>query len=131
MKLNVTEERENVFFQRKELKLELEHSKEATPTKAVLVEELAKKYNADPACVVVDYIFTKKGLAMSVAKAKIFSKPVKKSEVKPEEKKPKPEEEPKPKEEKKAEKKIEETPKPKKTEIKKGEKPEAQNSEKK
>lgn len=120
MELKITEERENIFFQRKELKLELEHTKEATPTKAGLAEELAKKYNVDPACVVVDYIFTKKGLAMSVAKAKIFNKPVKK-----------PEEEPKKVEEKpKEEKKAEEKPKPEKAEIKKGERAEAQISKK-
>jgi len=117
MNVNVIEEKENPFFERKELKIELDHPGESTPKKDSLVKALASKYNVDENCIAIDNIFTKKGIAKSTAKVKIYKKPIEK----PKEEK-KPEEKPKP-EEKKPDKKEE---KPKEEKKTTGEKVEAQ-----
>lgn len=72
MDITIQEEKENPFFKRKELSLLLKHPKSATPTKALLIKELASMYKADESQVVVDYIFTKKGISESFAKVKIL-----------------------------------------------------------
>jgi ribosomal protein S24E len=83
MEFNVIEEKENPFFGRKELKLELKHAAAATPAKQELIKELAAKYAVPEEHIVVDYIFTEKGLAKSVAKVKIYKeKPKEKTRAK-------------------------------------------------
>jgi ribosomal protein S24E len=72
MDFEVVDEKENIFFGRKELMLELKHSGTATPKKQELIKELAAKYSVPEENVVIDYIFTQKGLAKSTAKAKIY-----------------------------------------------------------
>ena len=72
MQFDVLEEKENPFFGRKELRLELKHVAAATPAKQELVKELAAKYAVPEEYVAVDFIFTEKGSAKSVAKAKIY-----------------------------------------------------------
>lgn len=72
MEFKVVDEKENAFFGRKELQLNIKHSKASTPKKADLVKELAAKYSVPEEHVVIDYIFTKKGISESFAKAKIY-----------------------------------------------------------
>jgi ribosomal protein S24E len=72
MDFDVLEEKENVFFARKELQLSIKHPKLATPKKQELVKELSEKYSVPEDQVVVDFIFSKKGLNESVAKVKIY-----------------------------------------------------------
>jgi len=135
MEIKILEEKENPFFERKQLKLILKHTDSATPPKAELVKDLATSQKVDATCILVDYIFTKKGLNESVAKVKIYKdaskvpkpkevkeevaeeKPKeKKVEEKPKEEKPKVEE--KPKEEKPKEEKAQDKPKEDKKEEK-------------
>jgi ribosomal protein S24E len=72
MEIEIIDEKDNVFFKRKELKVRLKHSKTSTPSKQELAKELAAKYNTEEDCVVIDYIFTKKGLGESEAKVKVY-----------------------------------------------------------
>ncbi len=89
MEMNILEEKENKFFKRKDLKIELKHSGAATPKKVDLVKELAAKYSVPEEHVVVDYIFSKTGANESVARVKIYQeKPViKVKQAKPKEEK--------------------------------------------
>lgn len=95
MDFDVLDEKENVFFARKELRLNIKHPKLATPKKQELVKELSEKYSVPEEQVVVDFILSKKGTNESVAKAKIYKEKPKIKERKTKEKK-----EEKPKEEK-------------------------------
>ena len=72
MEFKILEEKENKLLGRKELKLELKHPATSTPKKQDLIKELATKYSVPEEHVVIDFIFTKKGLAESAVKAKIY-----------------------------------------------------------
>ncbi len=85
MQVTVIEEKENPFFKRKELTLLLKHDASATPSKEELVKMLAASNGVDESQVVIDYIFTRKGISESLAKVKILKeKPVVKQEIKKE-----------------------------------------------
>jgi len=88
MEIIIKEEKENPFFKRKDLKIEIKHPKLATPQKRELIKELAGKFSVSEDQVFIDYIFTKKGISESTAKIKVFEeKPVEKpKEEKPKEK---------------------------------------------
>lgn len=89
MKIDVAEEKENKFFKRKDLKVSIDHADESTPSIETIKKELSTKYNVDPAQVVVDYVFSKSGLAESFAKVKILNE---KPKVEAPKEGPKPEE---------------------------------------
>ena len=72
MEIEIADEKENIFFKRKELKVKLKHPKTSTPSKQELTKELEAKFNAEEDCIIIDYIFTKKGLGESEAKVKIY-----------------------------------------------------------
>lgn len=127
MELKIKEEKENPFFERKELEIELKHSGSATPSKQEIVKELASKYSAPEENILIDYIFTKKGISESIVKVKIYKKKpkIKEKKVKKKKEKAKPKKEEKPKVEEKP--KIEEKPK----EVKKEKVGEKRNEKKK
>jgi len=91
MDIKILEEKDNKLLERKEIKFSVRHEKAATPKKQDLIKELAAKYSAPEENVVIDYVFTKKGMSLSDVKAKIYKeKPkvrVSKTEKKGEEKK--------------------------------------------
>lgn len=70
--MKVLQERENHLLGRKEVKFEIDHLAAATPTKAIILKELAAKYGVPEEHVVIDYVFTKKGIASSEVVAKIY-----------------------------------------------------------
>jgi|YelNatPaOPRAMG01_1025707.scaffolds.fasta_scaffold00974_16 ribosomal protein S24E len=72
MELEILEEKENPFFERKELKLRIKHEKAPTPSKQEVKKELASKYSVPEENIILDYILTKKGLNEAIAKAKIY-----------------------------------------------------------
>lgn len=83
------EERENVFFKRKDVKVELIHHGSPTPSKVEVERIIAEKFGTTPEHVLVDYIFGKVGIGESVVKAKIYEEKIKKpKEEKPEEERP-------------------------------------------
>lgn len=87
MELEVKEEKENQLIGRKELKIEIKHSGASTPPKQELIKQLASKYSVPEDQVLIDFIFTKKGIGESFAKAKIYNeKPKIKEKVKEEKK---------------------------------------------
>jgi len=71
MEIEILEEKNNVFFKRKELKLRIKHEKSPTPKKQDLIKELASKFSVPEDRISVDYIFGEKGRASSIAKVKI------------------------------------------------------------
>lgn len=81
MEIEILEEKENPFFKRKEVKVEVKHPGKATPSKTELIEELASKYSVAKDCIKIDYIFTKKGVPSSFAKVKIEKSEEVKSEA--------------------------------------------------
>lgn len=85
MEIEIIEEKDNIFFKRKELRLKLKHPKTSTPSKQEFTKELAAKYKAGEECIVIDYIFTKKGLGESEAKVKIYKEKPKIEKAKKEE----------------------------------------------
>jgi len=124
MEIEILEEKENPFFERKEVKVNIKHLDAPTPSKEELKKELASKFSVDASLIQIDYIFTKKGIAESFAKVKILKK---KPEVKEEKKEAK--EEKKQAEQEKVEAKPEEKKPEAKPEVKEkegGEIPEAQ-----
>lgn len=134
MEVKVLEERENVFFKRKDVKLELVHHGSPTPSKQEVEKIIAEKFKTTPDHVLIDYIFGKTGIGESIVKAKIYKERVKKPEEKKPKEEPKPEERPaeeaKPKEEKKPEEKTTEETK-QETEEEKPVEEEAKHEEKK
>lgn len=72
MDIEVVNEKDNIFFKRKELELKLKHPKAATPSKQELKKELVKKYKVEEDHIIIDYIFSKKGINESKAKVKIY-----------------------------------------------------------
>jgi len=92
MDFDVLEEKENVFFARKELQIAIRHPKSATPKKQELVKELSAKYSVPEEHVVVDFLYSKKGTNESVAKVKIYKDRPKVKESAKKEEKPKGEE---------------------------------------
>ena len=72
MDFDILEEKENPFFGRKELKINIKHPNLATPPKQNLLKELASKYSVPEENIIIDYIFSKKGLNESTAKVKIY-----------------------------------------------------------
>lgn len=89
MDIEMIEERENALLKRRELKLGIKHPQSPTPKKQDLIKEMAAKYSVPEEHVVVDYIFTKKGIQESMAKVKIYREPPKIKVKKKKEEKPK------------------------------------------
>lgn len=86
MQITTIEEKENPFFKRKELMLLLKHDSTSTPAKAELVKMIASQQGVDESQIIIDYIFTKKGISESLAKVKVLKeKPAVKEEPKKEE----------------------------------------------
>lgn len=104
------EEKENQFFNRKDVKLLVKHDKSATPSKAELTKKLAEQNSVDESQIVIDFIATKKGEAESLVKLKILKeKPPKPAEEAKEKKEGEKKKEPQPesKQETKEEEKVE------------------------
>jgi ribosomal protein S24E len=73
MEMIIIEEKENSFLNRKELKIKLKHEGGSTPSKVELAKELAAKFSVEEKQILVDYIFSVKGIGESFAKVKILS----------------------------------------------------------
>jgi ribosomal protein S24E len=87
MEIKIVKEKENPFFKRKDLVLDLVHRGQATPKIDDVKKELAERYKVDASQVVVEYIMTKSGLNESSAKVKILNERPPVVEEKKEEKK--------------------------------------------
>ena len=88
MEVKIESERENPFFNRKDLVISVAHKGEATPSKEAIKKWISEKYSVDVEQVLIDYIFTRAGVPESKVKAKVLNeKPKKKEENKVEEEK--------------------------------------------
>jgi ribosomal protein S24E len=68
MKLEITEEKQNIFLKRKEYMIFISHENEATPSKQRLLDELSKFLNVEKEKIDIKYIMSKKGISQSIAK---------------------------------------------------------------
>ncbi|MBI4894614.1 MAG: hypothetical protein HY833_02675 [Candidatus Aenigmarchaeota archaeon] len=73
MQATIIEEKVNPFFKRKELTVLLKHEAVATPSKAELTKMLAATQGVQESQVIIEYIFTKKGICESLAKVMILN----------------------------------------------------------
>jgi ribosomal protein S24E len=79
MKMNVVSERQNPYMKRKEIVLEIDHAIESTPSKAVVLELLAKQLSADKEKIEIIDIVSETGLAKSRSSVFLWEEvPVKK-----------------------------------------------------
>jgi ribosomal protein S24E len=75
MDIAIKQEKDNVFLDRKELLLEIKHDSAPTPSKADVTKALAASLSVDEKQIKIDYILTKKGCCLSMAKVKVLKKP--------------------------------------------------------
>lgn len=73
MEIQIIKEKDNPFFNRKDLVLSIKHAGTATPKTAEVKKDLAEKYSVHDSQVVVDFIMSKRGLQESEAKVKILN----------------------------------------------------------
>lgn len=72
MDIKILQEKDNQLLGRKEVRVEIKHTAAPSPAKINIIKELATKYSVPEDHVVIDYVFTKKGLASSEIKVKIY-----------------------------------------------------------
>jgi len=72
MEIVITEEKENPFFKRKDLKIRIKHLGNPTPSKAEITKELSTKYAVAEPQVQIDYILSQRGLGESFVSCKIL-----------------------------------------------------------
>jgi ribosomal protein S24E len=72
MEMKILQEKDNQLLGRKEVRVEVKHTAAPSPAKVNIIKELAAKYGVPEDHVVIDYVFTKKGLASSEIKVKIY-----------------------------------------------------------
>ncbi|MDI6721443.1 MAG: hypothetical protein QMD85_03570 [Candidatus Aenigmarchaeota archaeon] len=65
MKLKTINEKQNVFFGRKEVELEIEHETAATPSKAALQQYIANENKKEAECIEIMSIISSKGSNIS------------------------------------------------------------------
>jgi len=82
MEIEIIEEKENPFLERKELTVLIRHYNEPTPSKQQIIEEISKKYDVDKNRILINYVLSKRGKTEAIAKIKIYNKPIVKEEVK-------------------------------------------------
>jgi len=72
MEIKVISEKNNPFFKRKEIRIEISHPSKSTPSKSEIIKEVAKKFSVPEDKVQIDYIFSKKGVSESEVNIKIL-----------------------------------------------------------
>lgn len=72
MTLKKIKEHENILLQRRRLTFEIDHTGQATPSKAFLKEEIAKQTKAEPNLIAIRHIFTNFGMQKSKVIANIY-----------------------------------------------------------
>jgi len=75
--MEIVKEKDNQFLKRKEMWLLLKHPKASTPSKVEVVKTIASSNSVDENQVIIDYIFTKKGIPESLVKLKILKEKLK------------------------------------------------------
>ncbi len=85
MDMKLLEEKNDVFFNRKILLLEIKHDGQPTPSRKQVEELIAQQFNVDITHIDIDYIRTKAARNESKIKAYIYEKPIKEKETKGEE----------------------------------------------
>jgi ribosomal protein S24E len=74
MKMEVRGQRKNPLMKREEVMISVDHSGKATPQRAELIEEVAKKLKASKDLIIVDKIFSASGRSESSVKVLVYKK---------------------------------------------------------
>ena len=82
MELEIKEEKDNQLLGRKELMVEIKHLGASTPKKQDVAKEISSRYSVPEDQVVIDYLFTKKGIGESSARVKVLKEKPKAKEAK-------------------------------------------------
>lgn len=72
MKMEIKEQKENVFQQRTEVRFEVDHAREPTPGRNAVAEELAKKLGTQRNLVIIDELKTQYGIGKTEGYAKVY-----------------------------------------------------------
>ncbi len=70
--MEIVKEKENPFLKRKEITFLMKHPNATTPSKMEVIKAIAGSNSIDESQVVIDYIFTKKGIPESMIKVKLL-----------------------------------------------------------
>lgn len=81
MEAKIVEEKQDIFFGRKVLIVELLHQNEPTPSRKQVEEWVSKKLGIDASHIQVDYIRTRAARCQSKAKVFVYNHPIKKGEA--------------------------------------------------
>lgn len=79
MKLEILSEKQNIFLKRKEMQVAVDHSNEATPSKAALQELVAKQFSEPAERVDVRTVYSDRGRPLSLSKIFVWEEPPKKA----------------------------------------------------
>jgi ribosomal protein S24E len=72
MKIEIESKKENPFLKRTELKVNIDHTSNSTPSKAALQQILSKELNKDPEYIEVRNIFSVHGIAASTSQVFVW-----------------------------------------------------------
>lgn len=84
MKMEITEKKENKILNRTEVRFTIDHKGESTPTKAAVVEEIAKMMKAKKDVVVLNSVETVYGNGQSKGYAKVYDSKESAQKIEPE-----------------------------------------------
>ena len=74
MTSQVIEERENPLMHRKEYRLSIKHTDRATPARKDIMAFLAGELKAKEETIIIDKMFSEKGMAVTRVKVEVYSK---------------------------------------------------------
>jgi small subunit ribosomal protein S24e len=72
MKMEIKEKKENPLFKRTEIRFVIDHTGESTPTKAAVVDEIAKQMKVKKDAIVLNSVSTVYGGGLSKGYAKVY-----------------------------------------------------------
>ncbi|MGI6472255.1 MAG: 30S ribosomal protein S24e [Candidatus Methanomethylophilaceae archaeon] len=72
MKIEIREQKKNPLFKREEVRFEINHAGEETPTRNAVAEEIAKIFKAKRSSVVIDEMKGRYGIGVSDGYAKVY-----------------------------------------------------------
>lgn len=75
MKIEIVNEKDNPFMERREIKINIVHEKEPTPNKAAVQKVLSKELKKEPVHIEVRQIISRGGMGFSDAKVFVWKEP--------------------------------------------------------
>ncbi len=72
MNIKIVYENENPLFNRKEIRFEINHEKEATPKLLDVKNEISTKLGVNPSHIIIDTLKTMYGIGITIGDARIY-----------------------------------------------------------